>query len=171
MRGPMACAAVLRAAVLICFALGLSGCSTTGNSFRSSAMWQIVPGQTTLEQASDILEAEPVDTYQNQDGTMIARWAHKASMVVNALYFRQELWLKFGPDGTFERVVKKVNLPPSDHVGMAPDPMMPPAQSAAAAAPPSVAVAPAPAPPPAAPTTVWTQPLTDTAVAYPLNNP
>lgn len=32
-------------------------------------------------------------------------------MVTDAIYFNQELWLAFGPDGRFQRIVKSENIP------------------------------------------------------------
>ncbi|HEU0230707.1 MAG TPA: hypothetical protein VFR20_09045 [Burkholderiaceae bacterium] len=98
------------AAVILCVST-LSACSTTGDSFRSAALSSMVPGRTTLAQASDLLGAAPVDTYAHGDGSVLARWAYKVSVVTDAIYARQELWLEFGPDGRFERVVRKVNVP------------------------------------------------------------
>lgn len=99
-----------RALFALCFVMALSGCSTTGRSFDSSAIGLMVPGQTTLDQANALLGSESVDTYRQLNGAVTARWAHKASLLTDAVYFQQELWLAFGPDGRFERVVKKVNI-------------------------------------------------------------
>ncbi|RTZ47552.1 hypothetical protein EKL30_00640 [Candidimonas sp. SYP-B2681] len=89
----------------------LAACSTTGNSFDSSALRFIVPGQTTLTEAANLLNSDPTDVYRQLDGSAMARWSHKASMVTDAIYFNQELWLAFGPDGRFQRIVKSENLP------------------------------------------------------------
>ena len=94
--------------------VALSACTTTGNSFDSSSLRFIVPGQTTLAEASSLLKSSPTDTYRQHDGSALARWSHKASVVTDAIYFNQELWLAFGPDGRFQRVEKSVNLPRAD---------------------------------------------------------
>lgn len=94
--------------------VALSACTTTGNSFDSSSLRFIVPGQTTLAEASSLLKSSPTDTYRQHDGSALARWSHKASVVPDAIYFNQELWLAFGPDGRFQRVEKSVNLPRAD---------------------------------------------------------
>ncbi|UHL65305.1 hypothetical protein LSG25_05240 [Paralcaligenes sp. KSB-10] len=91
--------------------LGLAACSTSGRAFHTSDLEQIKVGQTTLEQASAILDAEPDNIYMQGDGSALAVWAHKASLVTDAIYFRRELWLDFGPDGKFSRVVKSTNVP------------------------------------------------------------
>jgi len=88
----------------------LTACSTSGRSFDTWQMNQIIPGQTTLEQAAVILKAQPENIYRQQDGSAMARWAHKASMVTDAVYFRRELWLQFGSDGRFQHVVNRVNV-------------------------------------------------------------
>src|SRR5690554_2091872 len=69
----------------------LAACSTTGRSFDASRLNHIVPGQTTLEQASAILKGDPENVYRQGDGSVMARWAHKATLVTDAVYFRREL--------------------------------------------------------------------------------
>ena len=91
--------------------LALAACTTTGRSFDASALTLLVPGQTTLEQASALLGADPVDTYRRLDGSATARWAHKATLATDAIYFNRELWLAFGPDGRYQRVVESINIP------------------------------------------------------------
>lgn len=90
----------------------VAGCATTGNSFDSSGLSMLVPGETTLEQASVLLKSDPVNVYRQLDGTATARWAHKASLVTDAVYFNREVWLAFGPDGRYQRVVKSINVLP-----------------------------------------------------------
>lgn len=103
-----------------CCMAALAACGTTGHSFDSSAIELIVPGQTTLDEASVLLGSEPVDIYRQANGAATARWAEKASLVTDAIYFQQELWLAFGPDGRFVRIVKKVNVPGSLRPAAAP---------------------------------------------------
>ena len=91
--------------------LGLAACSTTGSSFDSSGLRYLVPGQTTFDETIGLLQSAPTDIYRQQDGSATARWAHKASMVTDAIYFNQELWLSFGPDGRFQHIVKSENVP------------------------------------------------------------
>lgn len=91
--------------------LALSACSTTGNSFDSSSLWLFVKGQTTINEAVVLLDADPVNIYRQTDGSAIALWAHKSTLATDAVYFNQELWLAFGPDGRFDRIVKSVNIP------------------------------------------------------------
>ncbi|NGM87570.1 hypothetical protein G5B35_09650 [Parapusillimonas sp. SGNA-6] len=89
----------------------LAACSTTGSSFDTSGMHLLVPGQTTLAQASALLQSEPENVYRHLDGSATARWSHKASMVPDAVYFNRELWLAFDAQGHFLRVVKSINIP------------------------------------------------------------
>ncbi|MEO6986077.1 MAG: hypothetical protein ABI155_12105 [Paralcaligenes sp.] len=95
-------------ALIICF--GLAACSTSGHSFHTTDLGRIQVGQTTLEQASRILDAEPVNVYRQLDGSALAIWSHKATLLTDAIYARQELWLAFGSDGKFIRVVNSTNV-------------------------------------------------------------
>ncbi len=96
--------------------LVLAGCSTTGASFDASSLDLFRPGQTTLAQASALLKADPVDVYHQGDGSVMARWAHRASFVPDAIYFNRELWLAFDRNGHFERIVKSTNVPQAGQV-------------------------------------------------------
>ncbi|CAM5190581.1 hypothetical protein CDEF62S_03927 [Castellaniella defragrans] len=93
---------------------GLAGCSTTEESFHSAGLGRIVEGQTTLAQASDDLGAQPVDRWQQGD-TLLARWAYRGTVATDAVYLRQEVWLRFGPDGRFMRTERTVNVPALYH--------------------------------------------------------
>lgn len=158
-RAPLRHRPILRALVAAFLSFSaLSACSTTGDSFHSLGLSRIVPGQTTLAQASGLLGAAPVDTYAHGDGSVLARWAYKISLVTDAVYARQELWLEFGPDGRFERVVRKVNVPS--------DPARPPAREDApvhGGAGAARGATPVPA-------TSWGEPMDDTVVVYPLGS-
>lgn len=104
---------------LVITALVLAGCSTTGSTFDASALDMLTPGRTTLAQASALLQSDPVDVYPRGDGSVLARWAHKASFVPDAVYFNRELWLQFDQYGYFERVVKSSNVPQAGRAGRA----------------------------------------------------
>lgn len=91
--------------------VALAACSTSGHSFATGDLVLLQAGRTTLEQASRILQAEPVNVYYRGDGSALAIWEHKASLVTDAVYFRRELWLAFGPDGTFRKIVDRTNVP------------------------------------------------------------
>ncbi|HUH60900.1 MAG TPA: hypothetical protein VL001_12615 [Candidimonas sp.] len=156
------------AAVAACV-LVLAGCNTTGSSFDTSALRFIVPGQTTLAEASSLLGASPINTYQQQDGSLMARWAHNASLMTDAIYFNQELWLDFGPDGRFVRINKSVNIPRANMYkdGHVVNTVQPPAatQYAAPQLAPTVTTVPAtPVPAPAPAPAIMYKP----AVSYPL---
>jgi hypothetical protein len=92
----------------------LAGCSTTGESFRASGLDHIVAGRTTMAQAIEDLGAQPVNTWQQGD-TLLARWAYKGTVATDAVYFRQEVWLRFGPDGRFLRTENAINVPVQYH--------------------------------------------------------
>lgn len=135
---------VLALAVLI--PLITVACTSTGNSFNTQARNQLVIGETTMEQAVAILGADPVNTYRQLDGSATSIWSSKNSMLTDAIYLNQELWLAFGPDGRFQRVVKTHNLPVSS------SPSRPAAQPPQASTPfsgqPVEVVSPAPVAPP-----------------------
>jgi len=101
--------------VFRCLLLGgtivLAACSTTGNRFNTADLRFFVPGETTLAEAVQLLQGEPVNIYRQLDGSATARWAHTATLATDAVYFNQELWLAFDSYGRFVRIVKSNNLP------------------------------------------------------------
>jgi hypothetical protein len=99
-----------RLAVSAAAAALLAGCTVTGGGLNASGLDRIVVGRTTLAQASEDLGAQPTDVWQQGD-TVLARWAYKGTLATDAVYARQEVWLRFGPDGTFQRMENSVNLP------------------------------------------------------------
>ncbi|MGB6009310.1 hypothetical protein, partial [Castellaniella sp.] len=103
-----------RAAALAAGAAVLAGCAFTGNGLNTAGLDHIVVGRTTLAQASEDLGAQPTDTWQQGD-TVLARWAYKGTAATDAFYVRQEVWLRFGPDGTFQRMENSVNVPVLRH--------------------------------------------------------
>jgi len=103
----------------VCLALALSAallsaCTTTGASFKTSGLNSIVVGQTTMDQAAGFLAARPTDVWQQGD-TTLARWGYSATAATDAVYFRQEVWLRVGPDGTFQQMENSINIPPTQH--------------------------------------------------------
>jgi len=97
--------------LLLGVAFVLSACSTTGNQFDTTDLRFLVPGETTLAEATDLLQGEPVNVYRQLDGSATARWAHTATLATDAIYFNQELWLAFDAYGRFVRIVKSNNVP------------------------------------------------------------
>lgn len=91
--------------------LALAACSTTGNRFDTTDLRFLVPGETTLQEATRLLQGDPVNVYRQLDGSATARWAHTATLSTDAVYFNQELWLAFDAYGRFERIVKSNNVP------------------------------------------------------------
>lgn len=106
-------AGLLRTLLLGCAVL-LAACSTTGNRFDTADLRFLVPGHTTLQEATALLQGDPVNVYRQLDGSAVARWAHTASLATDAVYFNQELWLAFDSHGRFERIVKSNNVPHAD---------------------------------------------------------
>lgn len=91
--------------------LVLAACSTTGNSFDTTDLRFLLPGETTLQEATLLLQGEPVNVYRQLDGSAMARWAHTATLATDAVYFNQELWLAFDSYGRFQRIIKSNNVP------------------------------------------------------------
>lgn len=89
----------------------LAGCTTSGGTFDTNSLDLLVPGQTTLAQASALLKSDPTDVYRQKNGAATARWAHHSSLVTDAIYFHRELWLYFDETGAYQRVVKSQNVP------------------------------------------------------------
>ncbi|NYT26280.1 hypothetical protein H0A73_22050 [Alcaligenaceae bacterium] len=98
-------------AVLMLGTLVIAGCGTAGNRFDTADLSFLVPGETTLSEATVLLQGEPAGVYRQANGAAIARWAHTATLVTDAVYFNQELWLAFDSHGRFERIVKSNNVP------------------------------------------------------------
>ncbi|WP_345798245.1 hypothetical protein [Castellaniella sp. MT123] len=108
------CGGRLPLAALVVSAALLAGCSVTGQTFNTGGLDRIVVGRTTLQQAAQDLGAQPTNVWQQGD-SLLARWGYTGTVATDAVYFRQEVWLRFGPDGTFQRVENSVNLPMMHH--------------------------------------------------------
>ncbi|MBV2181192.1 MAG: hypothetical protein KUL86_08140 [Castellaniella sp.] len=108
------CGGHLPLAALVVSAVLLAGCSVTGQTFNTGGLDRIVVGRTTLQQAAQDLGAQPTNVWQQGD-SVLARWGYTGTVATDAVYFRQEVWLRFGPDGTFQRVENSVNLPMMHH--------------------------------------------------------
>uniref|UniRef100_UPI003342D2AB hypothetical protein n=1 Tax=Castellaniella defragrans TaxID=75697 RepID=UPI003342D2AB len=100
----------LRRAVILLASLLFAACTVTGQTFNAGGLDRIVVGRTTFAQAAEYLGALPDDTWRQGD-TVLARWGYKGSIATDAVYFRQEVWLRFGPDGTFQRMENAINIP------------------------------------------------------------
>jgi len=91
-------------------AMLLAGCSTAGHNFNEKGLAQMTPGQTTFAQAQQLLTALPDRVYPQSDGTTVALWSFKASVVNDGLYARKSATLQFGPDGRFMRLLGSENI-------------------------------------------------------------
>ena len=152
-------------------AIAVAGCSTTGNRFDTTDLRFLVPGETTLKEATLLLQGEPVNVYRQVNGAAIARWAHTASLATDAVYFNQELWLSFDPYGRFERIIKSNNVP---HPNLYEDGRrvdVPAPVTTIPAARPSAFVSPAPVAPviTAPPAPAATSAIPNTTVTYPIS--
>src|SRR5690606_24630530 len=83
-----------------------AACSTTCNRCDTADLRLFVPGETTLAEATQLLQGEPVNVYRQLDGSATAPGAHAATLATDAVYFKQELWLAFDSAGRFVRIVK-----------------------------------------------------------------
>jgi hypothetical protein len=101
-----------RAGLLGCVASGmlLAGCAT-GQSFSTDAVASLQPGRTTMTDAVQILQGMPQQVLPQSDGSTIALWAYKMTVVTDAIYFRREAMLQFGADGRLARVLDTTNVP------------------------------------------------------------
>ncbi|HLR12071.1 MAG TPA: hypothetical protein VK104_00490 [Burkholderiaceae bacterium] len=101
----------LRRLAAFVLVVGLAACTTSGTTFDTSSMDLLIPGQTTLDEASALLKSEPTDVYRQKNGAATARWAHHSSLLTDAIYYNRELWLYFDETGVFRRIVKSNNVP------------------------------------------------------------
>lgn len=88
----------------------LAACSTTGQYFSDEQLTTLVPGRTTMLDATRALHAGPQQVYPQSDGTTMALWAGKVSFITDAMYFHKEAMLQFGADGRLIRLVDSTNV-------------------------------------------------------------
>jgi len=93
-----------RTAVVLALMLSCAGCATSGRDFHADPLTRLAPGHTTLPQATAMLQAYPVQTYAANDGSLEALWSYHVTSL-NHLLYRKSALLRFGADGTFERIV------------------------------------------------------------------
>ena len=98
------------AGLVLCTALLLTACHSTGSNFSSSKIDQLQPGITTYADVVAILEADPVNRYYRPDGTYMVRWAHVSSLLPDGIYFDRELLLDFDASNYLIRISKKHNV-------------------------------------------------------------
>lgn len=100
--------------------LGLSGvmlltaCHGTGSNFKSTGLNFFTPGVTTLSEAIELLDSDPVNRYYRADGSYLAIWQHTNSLFPDGVYFNRELWAEFDAQHRLIRVVKGQNVEPVD---------------------------------------------------------
>ncbi|MFC4274274.1 hypothetical protein [Achromobacter aloeverae] len=92
-------------------AMALAGCSfTTGRYYTDERVASLVPGQSTMMEATRAFNAPPTQQYPQSDGTTLARWDYKFSLVPDAIYARKSTVLQFGADGRLIRLVDSDNV-------------------------------------------------------------
>jgi hypothetical protein len=99
-----------RAVTYVAIAISAGGCHTTGHDFQADRLSNLVPGQTTLPQATYELAGSPTRLYPQSDGTTLAMWSFQRTLVTDGLYRRKDLILQFGPDGRLLRLVDSTNI-------------------------------------------------------------
>jgi hypothetical protein len=87
----------------------LTGCA--GQDFSSDQLASLQPGQSTMADAVQALQAVPQQVLPQSDGSTVALWHFKVSLVTDAIYYRKEAILQFGPDGRLARVLDTTNVP------------------------------------------------------------
>ncbi len=98
---------LLAAAVL---AATLAGCTATGRNFDPDGLSSLNPGRSTLADATHALGAAPDKIYPQPDGSLLALWSYKVTVVTDGLYGRKEALLRFGPDGRLANLVDSTNI-------------------------------------------------------------
>lgn len=85
----------------------LAACYSTGNVFRVSSVNDLVVGQTTYSEAIQLLQAEPVNYYQQSNGNFLAFWNYSKSVFPDALYIDPQLLLEFNAAQVLTAIKKK----------------------------------------------------------------
>ena len=86
----------------------LVGCATIGNEFDISAVSGFVPGETTYSEAVQMLGNNPIGSKQNEDGSMVYRWAWSHANLAGAGADRVDLL--FDSNGKFIRELSRSSL-------------------------------------------------------------
>ena len=101
-----------RLRLLVAIAIvGLAGCTTTGQGFSGAGLLRLSPGVSTYPEAVAELGGLPAATYRQGDGTFVAHWYERQSLLTDGLYFSKEAKLLFAADGLFLRVLDSHNIP------------------------------------------------------------
>ena len=100
-----------RTALALALGLALGGCAMSGHDFHAADLATLTPGRSTLIEATHTLGAAPQRMYYQTDGSVVAVWEWKFSVIPDALYHRKEAVLQFGVDGRLSRLVDTVNVP------------------------------------------------------------
>jgi len=100
-----------RAALALAAGMASSGCAMTGHHFDAADLAALTPGRSTVVDASHTLGVAPQRMYYQTDGSVLAVWEWKFSVIPDALYHRKEAVLQFGVDGRLLRLVDTVNVP------------------------------------------------------------
>lgn len=94
----------------------LGACHSTGSNFSSTGVGYLQPGVSTMAEAVEFLDAEPVNRYYKPDGSYMARWAHTNSLIPDGVYFQRELWMEFDVNQVLVRIAKQHNVQSQKYV-------------------------------------------------------
>ncbi|ALM83186.1 hypothetical protein [Bordetella sp. N] len=102
----LACAGALAGA------MALAGCAytTTGRYYTDERVGSLVPGQSTMMEATRAFNALPTQQLPQSDGTLLARWDYKVTLVTDAIYVHKSTLLQFGADGRLIRLLDTDNV-------------------------------------------------------------
>jgi len=90
-------------ALAVLLSSGLTACTTTGHHYNPCAIAHLTPGVSTYPDAVEELGSVPYATYIQDDGSFIAHWYMRDSVVTDALYLHHGVMLVFGADGSLLR--------------------------------------------------------------------
>jgi hypothetical protein len=88
----------------------LTACASSGQYFLDKDVAALQPGHTTVADAAVALGFWPQQVYPQSDGSELAVWSFKFSLVTDAVYHRKDVMLQFGPDGRLMRLADSTNV-------------------------------------------------------------
>jgi hypothetical protein len=96
--------------ILIAAVFSLIACTSTGHRFDAARLAPLTPGVATYADVVNALGAPPSQIYRQADGSYLARWSHKTSVVNDGFYISQSVLLAFGSDHKLERLIDSNNV-------------------------------------------------------------
>lgn len=87
----------------------LAACTSSGNKFKADRITLLRPGETTLNDAIEILDAKPTSRVYQDGGSMIAIWQY-VSVVYVTTTENNLVSILFDTHEVMERVVSLINI-------------------------------------------------------------